>query len=58
MKNPMFELSLSTRWWMGCWTQEAKKYLANPLLKERDFQGTIILGHKGVEEFLEGETER
>ena len=38
--------------------QEAKRHLANPPLKEKDFQGTIILGHKGVEDFLEGETER
>ena len=39
--------------------QETKKRLGNPPLKEKDFQGTIILGHKGVEEgFLEGETER
>lgn len=37
---------------------EAKKQLGNPSQKARDFQGTIILGHKGVEEFLEGETER
>jgi hypothetical protein len=36
--------------------QEAKKILGNPPLKEEDFQGTIILGHKGVEEFLKGET--
>ena len=38
--------------------QEAKKHLGNPPLKEKDFQGTIILSHKEVEEFLEGETER
>jgi hypothetical protein len=38
--------------------QEAKKHLGNPPLKERGFQGTIILSHKGVEEFLQGETER
>ena len=36
--------------------QEAKKYLGNPPLPEKDFQGTIILGHKGVEGFLKGET--
>ncbi len=35
--------------------QEAKKHLGNPPLKEKDFQGTIILSHKGVEEFLKGE---
>ncbi len=38
--------------------QEAKKHLGNPPLKERDFQGRIILGHQGVEEFLQGETDR
>jgi hypothetical protein len=38
--------------------QEAKKHLGNPPLKEKNFQGTIILSHKGVEEFLEGKTER
>jgi hypothetical protein len=38
--------------------QEAKKHLGNPPLKERGFQGAIILSHKGVEEFLQGETER
>ena len=31
--------------------QEAKKHLGNPPLKEKDFQGTIILGRRGVEEF-------
>jgi len=36
--------------------QEAKKHLGNPPLPEKDFQGTIILSHKGVEEFLKGET--
>jgi hypothetical protein len=36
--------------------QEAKKHLGNPPLKEKNFQGTIILSHKGVEEFLEGKT--
>ena len=35
--------------------QEAKKHLGNPPLPEKDFQGTIILSHKGVEEFLKGE---
>ncbi len=35
--------------------QEAKKYLENPPLKEKDFQGTILLNNKGVEEFLKGE---
>jgi hypothetical protein len=34
---------------------EAKKHLGNPPLKEKDFQGTIILSHKGIEEFLKGE---
>ncbi len=38
--------------------QEAKKHLGNPPLPGKDFQGTIILSHKGVEDFLEGETER
>ena len=38
--------------------QETKKRLGNPPLNEKDFQGTIILGHKGVEDFLQGETER
>lgn len=38
--------------------QEARRHLGNPPLKEKDFQGTIILSHKGVEDFLEGETER
>ncbi len=33
--------------------QEAKRHLGNPPLPAKDFQGTIILGHKGVEEFLE-----
>ena len=36
--------------------QEAKKHLGNPPLPGKDFQGTIILSHKGVEEFLKGET--
>ncbi len=36
--------------------QEAKKHLGNPPLPEKDFQGTIILSHKGVEEFFKGET--
>jgi len=36
--------------------QEAKKHLGNPPLPGNDFQGTIILSHKGVEEFLKGET--
>ncbi len=36
--------------------QEAKKHLGNPPLPTKDFQGTIILGHKGVDEFLKGET--
>jgi hypothetical protein len=34
--------------------QEARKHLGNPPLEEKDFQGTIILSHKGVEEFLKG----
>ncbi len=38
--------------------QEAKKQLGNPPLEEKDFQGTIILGHNGVEGFLQRETER
>ena len=36
--------------------QEAKKNLGNPPLPGKDFQGTIILSHKGVEDFLEGKT--
>ena len=35
--------------------QGAKRILNNPPLKEKDFQGTILLNHKGVEEFFEGE---
>jgi hypothetical protein len=35
--------------------QEAKKHLSNPPLKESDFQGTILLNIKGVENFLKGE---
>ncbi len=35
--------------------QEAKKVLNNPPLKEKDFQGTILLNNKGVENFLKGE---
>lgn len=35
--------------------KEAKKYLQNPPLKEKDFQGTILVNNKGVEEFLKGE---
>jgi hypothetical protein len=36
--------------------QEAKKHLGNPPLPGKDFQGTIILSHKGAEGFLKGET--
>jgi hypothetical protein len=36
--------------------QEARKHLGNPPLPEEDFQGTIILSHRGVEGFLKGET--
>ena len=36
--------------------QEARKHLGNPPLPAKDFQGTIILSHKGVEGFLTGET--
>ncbi len=35
--------------------QTAKHILNNPPLKEQDFQGTLILNHKGVENFLKGE---
>ena len=35
--------------------QEARKHLGYPPLPEKDFQGTIILSHKGVEGFLKGE---
>jgi len=35
--------------------QIARKYLNHPPLKDEDFQGTILLNHKGVEGFLKGE---
>jgi len=35
--------------------QTAKKLLDNPPLKEKDFQGTILLNEKGVEIFLKAE---
>jgi hypothetical protein len=35
--------------------QTAKNLLNNPPLKEEGFQGTIILGDKGVERFLRSE---
>ena len=34
--------------------QTAKHYLNNPPFQEEDFQGTILLGDKGVERFLTG----
>ena len=35
--------------------QTAREYLKNPPVREADFQGTILLSHKGVEGFLKGE---
>lgn len=35
--------------------QTARGYLSDPPLKGEDFQGTILLSHKGVEGFLKGE---
>ena len=35
--------------------QTAREYLYHPPLKDEDFQGTILLSHKGVEGFLKGE---
>jgi hypothetical protein len=35
--------------------QTARRYLSDPPLKGEDFQGTILLSHKGVEGFLKGE---
>jgi hypothetical protein len=35
--------------------QTAREYLKNPPVREVDFQGTILLSHKGVEGFWKGE---
>jgi hypothetical protein len=35
--------------------QMAREYLNHPPLKDEDFQGAILLNHKGVEGFLKGE---
>ena len=35
--------------------QTAREYLKNPPVREADFQGTILLSHKGVEGFRKGE---